>query len=111
MRRFSILAAQRLHLLACAREASPSHHAIYCAFVQLFGDRRPSSSALPLHDFQGLSDAHRWSASLVARHLLDAFNEAKKTAGLTIVLMLVTGLVLALLAGAFVKLKVFGGGQ
>jgi hypothetical protein len=39
------------------------------------------------------------------------FNEAKKMAGLTIVRMLVTGLVLALLAGAFVKLKVFGGGQ
>jgi hypothetical protein len=35
----------------------------------------------------------------------------KKTAGLTIVRMLVTGLVMALLAGAFVKLKVFGGGQ
>ena len=45
------------------------------------------------------------------RSLLDAFNEAKKTAGLTIVRMLVTGLVMALLAGAFVKLKVFGGGQ
>jgi hypothetical protein len=45
------------------------------------------------------------------RSLLDAFNEAQKTAGLTIVWMLVTGLVLALLAGAFVKLKVFGGGQ
>ncbi len=30
---------------------------------------------------------------------------------LTIVRMLVTGLVLALLVGAFVKLKVFGGGQ
>ncbi len=45
------------------------------------------------------------------RSLLDAFNEAKKTAGLTIVRMLVTGLVMALLAGAFVKLKVLGGGQ
>jgi hypothetical protein len=45
------------------------------------------------------------------RNLRDAFNEAKKTAGLTIVRMLITGLVLALLAGAFVKLKVFGGGQ
>ena len=45
------------------------------------------------------------------RDLLDAFNEAKKTAGLTIVKMLVTGLVMALLAGAFVKLKLFGGGQ
>jgi hypothetical protein len=45
------------------------------------------------------------------RSLLDAFNEAKKTAGLTNVRMLITGLVFALLAGAFVKLKVFGGGQ
>ena len=45
------------------------------------------------------------------RSLLDAFNEAKKTAGLTIVKMLVTGLIMALLAGAFLKLKLFGGGQ
>ena len=45
------------------------------------------------------------------RGLLDAFNEAKKTAGLTIVKMLVTGLVMALLAGTFLKLKLFGGGQ
>ena len=45
------------------------------------------------------------------RGLLDAFNEAKKTAGLTIVKMLVTGLVMVLLAGAFLKLKLFGGGQ
>ena len=45
------------------------------------------------------------------RNLLDAFNEAKKTAGLTVVKMLVTGLVMALLAGTFLKLKLFGGGQ
>ena len=45
------------------------------------------------------------------RGLRDAFNEAKKTAGLTMVKMLVTGLVMALLAGAFVKLKLFGGAQ
>ena len=45
------------------------------------------------------------------RSLLDAFNEAKKTAGLTIVKMLVTGLVMALMTSAFVKLKIFGGGQ
>lgn len=45
------------------------------------------------------------------RGLLDAFNEAKRTAGLTVVKMLVTGLVMALLAGAFLKLKLFGGGQ
>lgn len=45
------------------------------------------------------------------RSLLDAFNEAKKTAGLTIIKMLVTGILMVLLAGAFVKLKLFGGGQ
>lgn len=36
------------------------------------------------------------------RSLLDVFNEAKMTAGLTIVRKLMTWLVLALLAGAFV---------
>jgi predicted amidohydrolase YtcJ len=45
------------------------------------------------------------------RNLLDAFNEAKRTAGLTIVKMLVTGLVMAVLAGTILKLKVFGGTQ
>ena len=45
------------------------------------------------------------------RNLLDAFIEAKKTAGLTVIRMLVTGLVMALLAGTVLKLKVFGGGQ
>ena len=45
------------------------------------------------------------------RNLLDAFNEAKKTAGLTVIRMLVTGLVMALLAGTVLKLKVFGGAQ
>ena len=45
------------------------------------------------------------------RGLLDAFNAAKRTAGLTIIKMLVTGLVMLLLAGAFVKLKLFGGNQ
>ena len=45
------------------------------------------------------------------RDLLDAFNEAKKTAGRTVIKMLVTGLVMALLAGTVLKLKLFGGGQ
>ena len=45
------------------------------------------------------------------RNLLDAFNEAKKTAGLTIVKMLVTGLVFALMTGSLIKLKLFGGAQ
>ena len=42
------------------------------------------------------------------RNLLDAFNEAKRTAGITIVKMLVTGLVLAVVAGTVLKLKIFG---
>ena len=45
------------------------------------------------------------------RNLLDAFNEAKKTAGLTIIKLLVTGMVMALLAGTVLKLKLFGGAQ
>ena len=45
------------------------------------------------------------------RNLLDAFNEAKKTAGLTIVKMMVTGLVMVLMAGTLLKLKLFGGAQ
>ncbi len=42
------------------------------------------------------------------RGLLDAFNEAKRTAGITIVKMMVTGLVLAVVAGTVLKLKIFG---
>ena len=45
------------------------------------------------------------------RSLLDAFNEAKKTAGLTIIKMVVTGLVMAILTGTLIKLKLFGGAQ
>ena len=45
------------------------------------------------------------------RSLLDAFNEAKKAAGLTIIKLLITGLVAAVLAGTVLKLKLFGGGQ
>ncbi len=43
------------------------------------------------------------------RNLLDAFNEAKRTAGLTIIKMMVTGFVMVMLAGTILKLKVFGG--
>ena len=45
------------------------------------------------------------------RNLLDAFNEAKKTAGLTIIKMIVTGLVMAILTGTLIKLKLFVGAQ
>jgi hypothetical protein len=45
------------------------------------------------------------------RGLLEAFNTAKHTAWQTVVRLLTTGFLLALVAGAAIKLKVFGGGQ
>ena len=45
------------------------------------------------------------------RGLLDAFNTAKHTAWQTVIKMLTTGFLLALVAGALIKFKVFGGGQ
>lgn len=44
------------------------------------------------------------------RGLLDAFNTAKQTAWQTVVKIVTTGFVLALVAGALFKLKLFGGG-
>lgn len=43
------------------------------------------------------------------RGLLDAFTSAKHTAWQTVVKIVTTGFVLALMAGAMIKLKVFGG--
>lgn len=45
------------------------------------------------------------------RSLLEAYNVAKRAAWQTVIRMITTGLVLALLAGAVLKLRVFGGGQ
>ncbi|HXF07489.1 DUF6127 family protein [Methylococcus capsulatus] len=45
------------------------------------------------------------------RGLLEAFNTAKHTAWQTVVRLVTTGFLLALVAGAAIKLKVFGGGQ
>ena len=44
------------------------------------------------------------------RGLLDAFNTAKQTAWQTVVKIVTTGFVLALVAGALIKLKLFDGG-
>ena len=44
------------------------------------------------------------------RGLLDAFNTAKQTAWQTLVKIVTTGFLLALVAGALLKLKLFGGG-
>ena len=45
------------------------------------------------------------------RGLLEAFNTAKHTAWQTLVRMVTTGFILALVAGALIKLKLFGGGH
>jgi Family of unknown function (DUF6127) len=45
------------------------------------------------------------------RNLLEAFNAAKHTAWETVIRMVTTRFVLALVAGAVIKLKLFGGGQ
>lgn len=45
------------------------------------------------------------------RSLLEAFNAAKHTAWQTLIRISTTGLILALMAGAVIKLKVFGGSQ
>ena len=59
----------------------------------------------------GLDGADAAADMRELRGLLDAFNVAKKTAWQTIVKMVTTGFVLALLAGEVIKLKVFGGPQ
>lgn len=43
------------------------------------------------------------------RDLLDAFNTAKRTAWQTVIKIITTGFVLALIAGALLKIKLFGG--
>jgi hypothetical protein len=43
------------------------------------------------------------------RNLLDAFTSAKRTAWQTVVKIVTTAFVLALMTGAMIKLKVFGG--
>jgi len=45
------------------------------------------------------------------RGLLEAFNAAKHTAWQTVIRLVTTGFLLALVAGAVIKLKVFGGDQ
>ena len=45
------------------------------------------------------------------RGLLEAFNTAKHTAWQTVIKLVTTSFLLALVAGALIKLKVFGGGQ
>ena len=78
---------------ACTNILTHTKGAVYIAM---------SSSELDTLQSAFRAAGGRWSTFI---------NEAKKTAGLTLVKMLVTGLVLALLAGTIVKIKLFGGPQ
>jgi len=57
----------------------------------------------------GLVDADAASDIRDLRSLLGAVRMAKRTAWQTVVRLLTTGLILALIAGVAIKLKVFGG--
>jgi hypothetical protein len=77
---------------------------------QDFEDMLERAAVLAFPQHSALSPQHS-SDIRELRNLLDAFNEAKKTAGLTIIKMVVTGLVMAILTGTLIKLKLFGGAQ
>ena len=57
----------------------------------------------------GLIDEHAANDIRDLRSLLGAFRMAKHTAWSTIIRMITTGLILALMAGVAIKLKLFGG--
>ena len=85
--------------------------------------------SMPIHDFQkmlehaaelgarkaladvGLEGDDAANDIRALRGLLDAYNTAKHTAWQTVIKMITTGFLLALVAGALIKFKVFGGGQ
>lgn len=57
----------------------------------------------------GLVDEHAADDIRDLRSLLGAVRVAKRTAWQTVVRLITTGLILALIAGAVIKLKLFGG--
>ncbi len=59
----------------------------------------------------GLENGHAARDVRELRDLLDAYRLARRTAWQTVIRLLTTGLLLALIAGAVVKLDLFGGGQ
>jgi hypothetical protein len=63
-----------------------------------------------LHEV-GLDGADAARDIRALRDLLDAWREARLTAWRTVVKAMTTGLLLALVTGAVIKLKLFGGGQ
>ena len=59
----------------------------------------------------GLENGHAAADIRDLRGLIDAWREARLTAWRTVVKTVTTGLLLALVTGAAIKFKVFGGGQ
>jgi hypothetical protein len=59
----------------------------------------------------GLENGHAARDIRELRDLLDAWRDARHTAWQTTVKLITTGIFAALLLGAAIKLKVFGGGQ
>ena len=59
----------------------------------------------------GLENGHAARDIRELRDLLDAWRDARRTAWQTTVKLITTGIFAALLVGAAIKLKVFGGGQ
>ncbi|MCW2313349.1 DUF6127 family protein [Rhodoferax antarcticus] len=59
----------------------------------------------------GLENGHAACDIRELRGLLDAWRDARRTAWQTVVKVLTTGLLMAFLVGAAIKLKVYGGGQ
>lgn len=59
----------------------------------------------------GLENGHAARDVRELRDLLDAWRAARRTVWHTVLKMVTTGLVVALITGAAIKFKVFGGGQ
>ena len=59
----------------------------------------------------GLENGHAARDIRDLRDLLEAWRDARRTAWQTVIKMITTGFLLALVAGALIKFKVFGGGQ
>jgi len=79
-------------------------------FEQLLENAAQRGAKKALADV-GLDGENAASDIRALRSLLEAFNTAKLTAWQTVIRMVTTGFVLALVAGAVIKFKIFGGGQ
>lgn len=78
-------------------------------FERLIEDAAERGARRAMTDF-GLDGESAAAEIRELRGLLEAFNTARHTAWQTLVRMVTTGFILALVAGALIKLKLFGGG-